>query len=500
MTPPAALALAGISKRFGATDALLDASLDVRPGTIHALLGENGAGKTTLMRIAYGLVQPDRGTIRTGTGNPVRLTSPADAIRVGIGMVHQHFTVVHAMSVAENVALGGRGRFDRRATGMRVREIAASIGVSIDPDARAGTLGVPAQQQLEIIKSLSRDARVLILDEPTSVLAPVEVEQLMAKLRALAATGLGIVLITHKLREALAIADDVTVLHRGATVLTASAASLTEGALAAAMVGAGWSDEAREAEGNVRTPRNMGEGARSAVSTTAAAPPVVRARGISVHTDREIPGVRDVDLDVHGGEIVGIAGVEGSGIRELLRALARRTTIAAGTLETADAIGFIPEDRHLEAIALDMSVMENAALRGTGARRGLSRWGTRRDQTRALLGEFDIRAPGPDTPVRMLSGGNQQKLVLARELQGPPSLLIAENPTRGLDLRATAAIHARLRDARDAGMAIVVYSSDLDELLLLADRTYAMFGGRLIPTARDRRALGQAMLGTAARQ
>ena len=239
MNPPVVLALEGIAKRFGATDALIDASLTIRPGTIHALLGENGAGKTTLMRVAYGLVQPDRGTIRDSERRAIRLPNAAAAIRARIGMVHQHFTIVHAMTVAENVALGGRGMFDRRGAGRLVRDIAATIGVTIDPEAIAGTLGVPAQQQLEIIKALSRDAAVLILDEPTAVLAPIEAERLLSQLRVLADNGLSVVLITHKLREALAVADDVTVLRRGATVLAAGASSTSERTLAAAMVGDG---------------------------------------------------------------------------------------------------------------------------------------------------------------------------------------------------------------------------------------------------------------------
>ena len=488
MNPPVVLALEGIAKRFGATDALTDASLAIRPGTIHALLGENGAGKTTLMRVAYGLVQPDRGTIRDAERRAIRLPNPAAAIRARIGMVHQHFTIVHAMTVAENVALGGHGLFDRRAAGRLVRDTAATIGVAIDPEAIAGTLGVPAQQQVEIIKALSRDAMVLILDEPTAVLAPLEAERLLVQLRTLADGGLSVVLITHKLREALAIADDATVLRRGATVLTGEASTISEQALATAMVG-------------------DGSGGTSALVTrsgpAAAAPagiqqglPIARARGISVNDDRGVARVRNVDLEIRRGEIVGIAGVEGSGVRELLRVLAGRTSIAAGSLETPRSSGFIPEDRHHDAVALDFTVTENVALRGAGDRGGFTPWRTLRDRTRTMLDTFDIRASGPESTVRALSGGNQQKLVLARELEGSPELLVAENPTRGLDLRATAAVHQRLRAARDTGMAIVMYSSDLDELLQLADRTFAMFAGALIPVPPDRRAIGEVMLGS----
>ena len=500
MTGPETLALESIAKRFGTTDALTDASLTIRPGSIHALLGENGAGKTTLMRIAYGLVQPDRGTIRDSSGNPIRLSTPAAAIRARIGMVHQHFTIVHAMTVAENVALGGRGRFDRRAAGARVHEIAATLGVTIDPDTIAGTLTVPAQQQLEIIKALSRDARLLILDEPTAVLAPGEAERLLEQLRRLASGGLGIVLITHRLREALALADDVTVLRRGATVLAAPASMITEPALAAAMLGE--APETVSSRGITVEIAVSGGTAAGAVApvhapseAAARGDPVVRARKLTALDSRGITRVRGVDLDLYPGEVIGVAGVEGSGIRELLRALAGKAPIASGSLEGPATVGFIPEDRHREALTLEFSLVENIALRGAGARRGLTPWRRIRDRTRGMLTAFDVRAPGPDAAVRVLSGGNQQKLVLARELEGLPRLLVAENPTRGLDLRAAAAIRARLQSARGAGMAIIMYSSDLDELLLVADRMFAMFDGALVPVARDRQAVGRAMLG-----
>ena len=487
MTPPALLALEGIRKRFGTTDALTDASIEVRPGSIHALLGENGAGKTTLMRIAYGMVQPDGGVIRDGEGRVIRLPTPAAAIRARIGMVHQHFTIVHAMTVVENVALGGRGRFDRRSAGQCVRELAATLGTTIDPDAVAGTLGIPAQQQLEVIKALSRDASVLILDEPTAVLAPGDAERLLAQLRTLADGGLGVVLITHKLRDALAIADQVTVLRRGATVLTAPASSITQQALATAMVGEG----ADTATALAAPPQR----ATAAVTRGAPRDPVVRAQRITVADKRGVERVRAADLDVFSGEIVGIAGVEGSGVHELLRAIAGRVPIVSGSLEVVEAPAFIPEDRHRDALALDFTLTENVALRGAGTRRGLIPWRILRGRTRTMLDAFDIRAPGSESMVRALSGGNQQKLVLARELENAPRLVVAENPTRGLDLRATASVHERLQAARRAGMAVVMYSSDLDELLRLADRTFAMFAGVLTAVARDRHAIGQAMLG-----
>jgi simple sugar transport system ATP-binding protein len=485
VTASVALRLENISKQFGATRALVSASLAVRPGSVHALLGENGAGKTTLMRVAYGLVQPDRGTIEID-GRPVRLPDPAAAIRAGLGMVHQHFTIVPAMTVAENVALGGRGPLDARALAARIRTVGNAAGITLDPDASAESLSVGAQQQLEILKALAQDARILVLDEPTALLAPLEAEQLLQRLRRLAAGGMSIVLITHKLREALAVADEVTVLRRGSTVLASPAAGLTERTLAEAMLGSEWSRATPSAR-----PRTATRVDPSVSQSTV----VASAVNVSVTDDRGVIRVRDVTLQIHAGEIVGIAGVEGSGIHELLRALAGRTPIATGTFERPANIGFVPGDRHRDALVLDFSLTENVALRGAGSRRGLIPWPHLRARTEALLEEFDIRASTTEEPVAVLSGGNQQKLVLARELGDMPPLLVVENPTRGLDLKASSAIHTRLRAARDSGMGIVVYSSDLDELLALADRTFAIYAGVLVAAVPDRERIGQAMLG-----
>ena len=486
MTPTAALSLEGISKRFGSTDALVTASLAVRAGTVHALLGENGAGKTTLMRVAYGMIRPDHGSIRID-GRIVRIGSPRDAINAGLGMVHQHFTIVGAMTVAENVALGGSGRFHPRLVADRIRTLGISTGMTLEPGAPASSLGVGAQQQLEIIKALAHEARILILDEPTAVLAPAEAEQLMRRLRKLADDGLSVVLITHKLREALAIADDVSVLRAGRTVLTAPAGSVTEHELANAMLGSNWRDSPADP-----VTRDI-ETLKPAKSTTRA--PVIRAAEISVHDERGVLRVRGASLEIGAGEIVGIAGVEGSGVHELLRALAGRIPIVAGTLDRPSSVAFVPQDRHREALVLDFSLTENIALRAAGEQRGLMPWAHLRARTLTLLHEFDIRASTVDDPVAVLSGGNQQKLVLARETGETPSLLIVENPTRGLDLRAAAAIHDRLRIARDAGMSVIVHSSDLEEIMAFADRTFAMHAGVLMETAHDREAIGQAMLG-----
>ncbi len=494
MTGPEILALDGIVKRFGAAVALDGASLAVRRGTLHAVLGENGAGKTTLMRIAFGMLQPDAGTIRLD-GAARRLASPADAIAAGVGMVHQHFTVVPAMTVAENVALGGRGRYDARAAADRVREVGARAGLALDPHARAGDLSVAGQQRLEIVKALARDARLLILDEPAAVLGPAEARELLTWLRGYVDGGATAVLITHKLRDALAFADDVTVLRRGRTVAAAPAAATHETALTRHMLGAAdGTDDAALA--------TVGAGPATHHDAAPAAGPVrVAARDLRYDDARGVARVRDATFELRAGELVGVVGVEGSGQRELLRLLAGRLAPTAGTLTRPARVGFVPEDRHRDALLLDGSLVENVALRGAGARRGLVPWTALGRRASALLDRFDVRAgpAGAALPARALSGGNQQKLVVARELAGDetgvPDLVVAENPTRGLDVRATAAVLARLREARAAGAAVIVYSSDLDEVLALADRVLVVYDGHVRPAPPEREAVGRAMLG-----
>ncbi len=483
------LTLNGISKRFESVQALGDVSLTVRAGTVHALLGENGAGKTTLMHVAYGMIAADGGTMQVN-GVPCRAATPADAIAAGIGMVHQHFTLVPTMTVAENLALGGHGRLDRTNSEARVRAIAERTGFALDPRARVEELSVGAQQRVEIAKALSQSARVLVLDEPTAVLAPTEVDELLSWLRAYVAAGNSAVLITHKLREALAVADDVTVLRRGRVTFAGPASSTTTALLTRAMIGEALSPE------RPHTPAL----ARPLGATHFA------ARSMEIRDASGITRIRDATFTVRGGEIVGVAGVEGAGHRELLRALAGRADHAAGTLERPLLVGFVPEDRHRDAVLLHRSLVWNVALRGAAGRRGLMRWRTLADRTMALMHAYDVRAPGPQAEMRSLSGGNQQKLVLARELAAPDGLammplmppmpaMIVENPTRGLDVRATADVHTRLRGARDAGSAVVVYSSDLDEVLALASRVLVVFAGTVRELPADRELVGRAMLG-----
>jgi len=498
---PAALALERISKRFGPVAALTDVSFRVQAGHVHALLGENGAGKTTLMHVTFGMVSPDHGDISVN-GAATRIDSPSDAIAAGIGMVHQHFTLVPAMTVAENLALGGRGLLRRGDISKVVRDVASATGFALDPTALVEALSVGAQQRVEIAKALARRARVLILDEPTAVLAPPEAEELMRWVRRFADAGNAVVLITHKLHEALAVADQVTVLRQGRVVHASAAADTSAHELTLAMIG----DEPNVTR--ARTPAPVRGNAGPARPEPTIPRVALAARNVTVRDHRGRYRLIDASLEVRAGEIVGVAGVEGAGQRELLRALAGRITISSGTIERSAQVGFVPEDRHRDAVLLDRSLTDNVALREAGRRRGRMPWRALRMGTRSLIEDFDVRAPSPDVVMRTLSGGNQQKLVLARELTTvlgdatsvprlrAPSALVVENPTRGLDVRASAAVHARLRAARDGGAGVLFYSSDLDEVLALADRVVVLHAGILREVDAGRDAVGRAMLGT----
>ena len=469
------LRLLNIVKNFGATRALDSASLTLRPGTVHALLGENGAGKTTLMRIAFGLLQADGGEILID-GRPTSIRSPRDAIDAGIGMVHQHFSNVGAMTVAENIALGGRGLITRAQAERRASELVIQTGLPLDPGAETAALSVAAQQRLEIVKAISRQASILIMDEPTAVLAPDEAGELLQWLRRFADSGRSIVLITHKLIEALAIADDVTVLRFGRTALVTRAKETSADQLAEAMLGSS------PPQPEVPPPRAPGE-------------LLLRAASLSIRDEMGRVRITDASFDVRQCEILGVAALDDSGHQFLLRAIAGRLTPASGRLERFGSVALIPEDRGRDALIPAFSVVENLALKRAGTRRGRIRWPAIRASASDVTRQFDVRAPSVDAPVSSLSGGNQQKLVLARELGDGPALIVAENPTRGLDLRATAAVHERLRQAAAAGAAVIVHSSDLDEVLSLATRVIAVHAGRVIAVPNDRAAAGRAMIG-----
>lgn len=483
------LAMDAMSKRYDGTQALTGASLAVRGGTVHALLGENGAGKTTLMRIAYGLTRADSGTMRW-LGAPASFASPRDALAAGIAMVQQHFSLVPAMTVAENVALGGRGRYDARAARRRVLDLADATGLAVDPDAVAGTLGVSAQQRVEIIKAVARGVKLLILDEPTATLAPADAAALLAWARQFAAEGRAVVLITHKLRDALAFADDLTVLRGGRVVLATPAATAGEDELATAMLG-----DSAVARGAVTG--NAPAASAGLTASVEVGAPVAELDGVSTSGAGGGAGIAGVNFVARGGEIVGVAAIEGSGERELLQIIAGRRRAAAGIVRLPDRIAYIPQDRHADAIADDLSLTENVALAGAGARSGWIDWRAMRAVTARLMDRFDVRASSPASPAGALSGGNQQRLVLARELDGEPLLVVADQPTRGLDLRATSDVHRRLREVRARGAAVVLHSTDLDEILDLADRVVVVVNGIVRGVERNRDAIGRAMLGVA---
>jgi simple sugar transport system ATP-binding protein len=496
-----ALELRGITKRFGTFTANDRIDFDLRQGEVHALLGENGAGKSTLMNVLYGLYRPDEGEIYV-RGRRVAITSSADAIRLGIGMVHQHFMLIPVMTVVENIVLGAepqhRGQLDLKTARERVRKLSSSYGLAVDPDAVIEEIGVGRQQRVEILKALYRDARVLILDEPTAVLTPQEVDELFSVLRKLVAGGTSIILITHKLHEVLEVADRISVLRRGKKVATIDREGASERSLAELMVG-------REVLLDVeRGPAHAGE-------------TVLSVRDLWVRDDRGLEAVRGLSMEVRAGEIVGIAGVDGNGQSELIQAFAGMRAPHQGHIDlqgvdvthasprkaTDAGVGHIPEDRQRHGLVLDFSIAENTALHDYDKPPISHRNWLDREAMVARAAEwitlYDVRGGGPPTPARALSGGNQQKVVLAREIQSNPRLLIAAQPTRGLDVGAIEYVHRRLVEQRDAGCAVLLVSFELDEVMDLADRILVMFGGQIAleraSGSTDERELGIAMTG-----
>lgn len=494
------LQLRGITKRFGTLVANNQIDLDIRPGEIHCLLGENGAGKSTLMNVLYGLLQPDEGVISVA-GRPVEIANPRQAIGAGIGMVHQHFMLVDVFTVAENLILGREGGalLNMRRARRAVRELSDRYGLQVDPDALIEDLPVGIQQRVEILKALANDAKFLVFDEPTAVLTPQETDELMAVMRSLRDEGRAIVFITHKLREVREIADTITVIRRGEVVGQAEPGE-SEAKLAELMVGRSVSLSVDKQTAGVGEPR-------------------LSVRGLSVIGPTGVQVVREVDLDVAGGEIVCVAGVQGNGQTEIAEALLGTTAISAGTItldgrpitrlsprERIEAgIGFVPEDRKRDGFVGTFSVAENLVLNSIGDAPyakgiALDVAEIRRNAT-ALVAEFDIRTQSIDTPVTALSGGNQQKVVLAREMSRPRSVMIANQPTRGVDVGAIEFLHARLVAARDQGTAVLIVSTELDEVLALADRIAVMCGGRIVgvvPAHTSREVLGLMMAGVTA--
>ena len=500
MTAPA-VELSGITKRFPGVVANDNVNLRVAEGEIHAVVGENGAGKSTLMKILYGMQSPDEGRMLVG-GTEVDFSSPSEAIEHGIGMVHQHFMLADNLTVLENVVLGAeprrRGLIDRKAARRDLDALGASYGLDLHPDDLVETLEVGERQRVEIIKVLYRGARVLILDEPTAVLVPQEVEELFRNLRELKARGHTIIFIDHKLEEVLAIADTITVLRHGRTVANVDPADVTAHELAELMVGSELptpSTEPRVADDHV----------------------TLSVRDLSVMDESDRPALDHVALDVHRGEIVGVAGVEGNGQGDLIEAILglRQTSGGQVLLDGEDigswpvrrrreaGIGYVPEDRHRSGLLLDAPLWENAMLGHQTMppyARGpfLNRSGARSATTR-IVDDFDVRTPGIDTSARALSGGNQQKLVIGREMAASPRLLVAAHPTRGIDVGAQAAVWENLRAARREGLAVLLVSADLEELIGLADRLVVMLRGRVVaeldPATTTPRILGGYMTG-----
>jgi simple sugar transport system ATP-binding protein len=453
------LTLTGITHHFGPTLALDDVSFAVAGGEVHALLGENGAGKSTLMRVAYGLLSPERGTVRVG-GLPV--TSPRDARRLGVGMVHQHFTSIPAFTVAENIALAAGWSGTGRALARRARDVVERLGLPLDVRATAGALTVQLRQRLEIVQALAAEASTLLLDEPTAVLAPREVGALLDWVRGFAEGGGAVVLISHKLREVTAVAHRVTVLRRGRVVLHGDAAGHDTVALARAM---------------------FGEGAAPAQATR-----VASVRGeVAVEVGA---------LALHRGEVVGVAAIEGNGQRELLRTIAGVERSRHDVRRTG-SVGFIPEDRTTEALIPAWSLAENHLLGNLDRAPRWLDWGATAREAAELIAAHDVRNAAPGSTAASLSGGNQQRFVLGRALARAPAVLVAEDPARGLDASATAALHRRIREAAAAGACVVVHASDLDELLAVSDRLLVMHRGsvRELPLPASRDAVGDAMLG-----
>ncbi len=475
------LELRGITKRFPGVLANDNVSLDLRGGEVHALLGENGAGKSTLMKILYGLYEPDAGEVLVN-GEVTTITDPADAISQGIGMVHQHFMLVPSLTVTENVALGldssRRPFMELDRVARRIGELGDTYGLTIDPHAAVWQLSVGERQRVEILKALYRDANMLVLDEPTAVLTPQEVDDLFVTFGRMIAEGKGLIFISHKLHEVLEISDRITVMRLGKVVGSIEAAAATRQILAEMMVGRDVSFVPDKAP---REPADV----------------LLAIRNLTVAGDRGLTAVNGLNLEVRAGEIVGIAGVSGNGQRELAEAVAGMRDIESGAIvlsgvdiagagpsvARANGLGYVPEERMHEGMIGAFTVAENLILvhhdEDDFSNRGMLRFPAIRRHAERLVEEYSIRTPSIDTQGSSLSGGNIQKMIMARELDAGPAVLLAAQPTRGVDIGAAEYIHSRLIDQRDAGVAVLMISEDLDEVLAVADRIAVMYEGQI---------------------
>ena len=501
MTHENVIEMREITKIFGQFVANDKINLHLRRGEIHALLGENGAGKSTLMNMLAGLLEPTSGEIAVN-GQVVKLDSPSKAASLGIGMVHQHFMLVEAFTVAENIILGSEitknGVLDIKKAIQEIKELSEKYGLAVDPSANVEDISVGAQQRVEILKTLYRGADILIFDEPTAVLTPAEIDELMIIMKNLVKEGKSIILITHKLDEIRAVSDRVTVIRRGKSIETVEIAGATNQDLAEMMVG------------------------RSVSFTTEKNPPqpkevILSIKDLVVNENRGIPAVKNLSLDVRAGEIVGIAGIDGNGQSELIQAITGLRKVKSGTINIKgkDVVGLpprkitemkvshVPEDRHRDGLVLDLTISENIALqtyyKEPLSKNGILNYTNIHNYARKLMEEFDVRAANDYVPASALSGGNQQKAIIAREVDRDPDLLIVSQPTRGLDVGAIEYIHKRLIGERDKGKAVLVVSFELDEILNLSDRIAVIHDGKIqgivTPAETNKQELGILMAG-----
>lgn len=501
MTHENVIEMREITKVFGEFVANDKINLELRKGEIHALLGENGAGKSTLMNMLAGLLEPTSGEIVVN-GQVVKLDSPSKAASLGIGMVHQHFMLVEAFTVAENIILGSEltknGVLDIARATREINELSERYGLAVDPSAKVADISVGAQQRVEILKTLYRGADILIFDEPTAVLTPSEIDELMAIMKNLVKEGKSIILITHKLDEIRAVSDRVTVIRRGKSIETVEIAGATNADLAEMMVGRSVSFKTEKQEAQ---PKEV----------------VLSIKDLVVNENRGVPAVKNLSLDVRAGEIVGIAGIDGNGQSELIQAITGLRKIESGSVElkgqsivglhprqiTEMSVGHVPEDRHRDGLVLEMMISENIALqtyyKEPLSKKGILNYTNIIGYAKQLMQEFDVRAASEIVPASALSGGNQQKAIIAREVDRNPDLLIVCQPTRGLDVGAIEYIHKRLIQERDNGKAVLVVSFELDEILNVSDRIAVIHDGKIqgivTPETTNKQELGVLMAG-----
>ena len=501
MTHQYVIEMREITKKFGDFVANDKINLQLRKGEIHALLGENGAGKSTLMNMLAGLLEPTSGDIVVN-GNTVNLDSPSKAASLGIGMVHQHFMLVEAFTVVENIILGSEttkhGVLDLKKASQDILDLSKKYGLAVDPNAKVEDISVGAQQRVEILKTLYRGADILIFDEPTAVLTPAEIEELMTIMKNLANEGKSIILITHKLDEIRAVSDRVTVIRRGKSIETVEIGGATNQDLAEMMVGRSVSFKTEKGPSE---PKEV----------------VLSIENLVVNENRGVPAVKNLSLELRAGEIVGIAGIDGNGQSELIQAITGLRKVESGSIElkgksivgmhprqiTELSVGHVPEDRHRDGLILDMMISENIALqtyyKEPLSKNGILNYANITSHAKKLMEEFDVRAASEFVPAAALSGGNQQKAIIAREIDRDPDLLIVSQPTRGLDVGAIEYIHKRLIEERDNGKAVLVVSFELDEILNVSDRIAVIHDGKIqgivSPETTNKQELGILMAG-----